>query len=175
MGREIRKVIPNWEHPKKDYPNYQTQRMEPGYRPLYDCSYREASEEWRKGFAEWEGGERQAQFADDGKDYEFWDWESMPPNKEYYRPDWKPEEMTWVQIYETVSEGTPVTPPFATRAELVDYLVANGDFWDQKRGDGGWSRENAEAFVSEGYAPSLVVTRTADSVEIKMPRDGQFA
>jgi hypothetical protein len=79
---------------------------------------------------------------------------------------------TWFQVYETVSEGTPVTPPFATKEELVDYLVANGDFWDQHRGDGGWSRENAEAFVGAGFAMSLVVNTATGT--IKAPRDGQF-
>jgi len=173
MGREIRRVIPNWEHPKKEYPNHRTRRMEEGYQPLYDESYREAAAEWRKGFAGWEGGERAAHFAEKGEDYEFWDWDGMPPDKDYYRPEWKPEEMTWFQVYETVSEGTPVTPPFATKEELVDYLVANGDFWDQRRGDGGWSRDNAESFVGLGYAPSLVVNTVTG--EIKSPRDGQLA
>lgn len=56
----------------------------------------------------------------------------MPPEREYYR-SWKDEDATWFQVWETVSEGTPVTPPFATKEELIDYLVANGDFWDQKR------------------------------------------
>jgi hypothetical protein len=108
-------------------------REEESYQPLYDRPYRQAAEEWRKGFAEWEAGERQQYFQESGQDYEYWDYNGMPPDKEYYRPDWKPEDMTWIQVYETVSEGTPVTPPFATREELVDYLVNNGDFWDQSR------------------------------------------
>jgi hypothetical protein len=78
-----------------------------------------------------------------------------------------PQEMTWYQVYETVSEGTPVTPPFETQSELVEYLVANGDFWDQRcRKEGSsimecapWSRKQAEAFVyGPGWAPSLIST-----------------
>ena len=74
--------------------------------------------------------------------------------------------MTWWQVYETVSEGTPVTPPFETQEELVEYLVANGDFWDQsRRAKGGssmpcgpWPREQAKKFVlGRGWAPSLIV------------------
>lgn len=80
--------------------------------------------------------------------------------------DFKGKEPTWWQVYETVSEGTPVTPPFETREEIVEYLVKNGDFWDQKRREEGrssmpcapWSRENAVAFVMEsGWAPSLIL------------------
>lgn len=174
MGREIRMVIPNWEHPKRTKFNPFKTREEESYQPLHDKSYQQAAAEWRKEFAEWESGERQAYLAENGEDYEYWDYNGMPPDKEYYRPDWKPEEMTWFQIYETVSEGTPVTPPFATKQELVDYLVANGDFWDQQRGDGGWSRENAERFVDVGFAMSMTVTHSAQGVEIKAPRDGQF-
>lgn len=147
MGREIRRVVPNWEHPKRTKFNPFKMREEESYQPLYDRSYREAAQTWREEFAAWESGERQAYFAEKGVDYEFWDYDGMPPDKEYYRPDWKPEEMTWFQVYETVSEGTPVTPPFATKEELIDYLAANGDFWDQDRGDGAWKRENAEDFI----------------------------
>lgn len=174
MGREIRKVIPNWEHPQKEYPDYRSGTMRLDYQPLYDRSYSEAAAEWRKEFAEWESGERAAHFAESGEDYEYWDWNGNPPDKDYYRPEWKPEDMTWFQVYETVSEGTPVTPAFATKAELVDYLVEHGDYWDQRRGDCGWSRQNAESFVGCGYAMSMTVRTSPEGVEIKMPRDGQF-
>lgn len=71
--------------------------------------------------------------------------------------DWKDTEPPtgdgW-QVWETVSEGSPITPVFATREDLIDYLVENGDLWDQKRHEGGWSRENAERFVRTAWAPS---------------------
>ena len=51
----------------------------------------------------------------------------------------------------------PVTPPFATIDELVDYLATRGDFWDQERGDGPWDRKSAEV-VKAGWAPTLIVT-----------------
>jgi hypothetical protein len=68
------------------------------------------------------------------------------------------KEATWFQAWETVTEGTPVTPPFATTDELVDYLATRGDFWDQERGDGPWDRKSAEEFVKAGWAPTLIVT-----------------
>ncbi len=48
MGREIRRVPPNWNHPKKDYPNHTMGRMERDYRPLYDKPYSKAIDEWVK-------------------------------------------------------------------------------------------------------------------------------
>jgi hypothetical protein len=60
------------------------------------------------------------------------------------------------QLWETVSEGSPISPVFATAEQLVDYLVELGDVWGQKRGEK-WSRESAEAFVRAGWAPSLMV------------------
>jgi hypothetical protein len=71
------------------------------------------------------------------------------------------EDATWYQLWETVSEGTPVTPPFATKEELVQYLVEHGDFHDQYRRQEGvkgfkctpWSRDEAESLVFGGGWP----------------------
>ncbi len=74
----------------------------------------------------------------------------------------------WWQVWETVSEGSPVTPAFATAAGLVDHLVAVGDAWDQGRGRPGWERAAAESFVRVGFAPAL----TMIGGESFAPRDG---
>ncbi len=141
-------VPPNWEHPKDESGRD---------KPMYDERFEDAAAKWKKDFAAWEAGERPNYFSEleDGK-LEYWEWEVGPPDREYYRP-WKDEEATWFQVWQTVSEGSPVTPPFATKPELVEYLVAHGDFWDQKRGDGPWSRKSAESFVlGVGWAPTLM-------------------
>lgn len=169
MGREIRMVPANWEHPKQE-------RWPDRFQPMYNRTFEEAAAEWKKEFSDWERGERPDYCSDDSKGLEYWEWNSSPPDRAYYRP-WKAEEATWFQVWETVSEGTPVTPPFATKEELVDYLVANGDFWDQKRwrdGDRfmqpkkpGYARAAAEAFVDgDGWVPSMVAIQKADGVEI---------
>lgn len=175
MGREIRKVIPNWEHPMKDYPNHRTGTMKKGYQPMFDQSFKEAIKTWISDFEAWERGERPSYCSEENKNIEFWEWEDGPPQFEYYRPEWRPEEMTWFQVYETVSEGTPVTPPFSTKEELVEYLVANGDFWDQKRRAEGnafmrctpWTRQEAEAFVGAGHSMTMVSVggKVMDGVE----------
>jgi len=81
-------------------------------------------------------------------------WGPPPDDPEYYSP-FTAEEATWFQLFETVSEGTPVSPPFATEEELAEYLAKNGDFWDQHRGECGWGIERATAFVKTGWAPSM--------------------
>lgn len=61
---------------------------------------------------------------------------------------WKPEgppEGPGYQIWETVSEGSPITKVFATKGEIVKHLVANG-----------YSTEAAESFSDVGWAPSMV-------------------
>jgi len=82
-----------------------------------------------------------------------------PATKEAYEA-WKetpvPTGEGW-QVWQTVSEGAPVSPVFATAEELIDYLVEGGDEWDRKRGEGGCSREAAESFVKgSGWVPSMV-------------------
>lgn len=173
MGREIRKVPANWEHPMcKD--SIGRDRLQ----PMYDQRFEERFAEWLADFDRVRAGNLE--------DYEkscytsalpLAKWlleDGVPPDPVYYRP-WRDEEATWFQVWETVSEGTPVTPPFATKEELVDYLVEHGDFWQQKRwNDGdrfmqpeapGYSREAAEKFVmGNGWAPSFVVVRDEHGV-----------
>jgi hypothetical protein len=179
MGREVRMVPANWEHPARD-PSCDPYRHG-GYQPMHDQTFAEAAAEWKASFAKWEAGERPSYYTDDGSGTEFWEYEGEPPNRFYYRP-WADDEAVWFQVWETVTEGTPVSPPFATEGELIDYLAANGDFWDQKRclepssvalwnmefGKSGWGREAAERFVKGKWAPSMVVQ---DGVVT----DGKFA
>ena len=165
MGREIRMVPPNWEHPKIERPDYRTRRMVEAYQPLYDRPFGPAMEEWYSEWKKWEAGQRPDYCDEESKGLEYWEWSGSPPDPKFYRPDWTAEQMTWYQLFETVSEGTPVSPPFCTKQELADYLAANGDFWDQARAregrNGGqeapWGREAANRFVfGAGWAPSAM-------------------
>jgi hypothetical protein len=116
---------------------------------MFDEEFDGALQEWVDDYALWK-----AEKHPDQQNCPFWEWAGRPPDPNYYRSAFL-EEPTWYQVYETVSEGTPVSPPFAIKDELIDYLVKNGDFWDQRRGHGAWSRENAAHFVeNEGYRPS---------------------
>lgn len=173
MGREIRRVPPNWKHPTRQVPDHRSGRMREDFQPMRDSDYDAAMKDWLDELQAWLNGgmaaciaEHPDQKYDAAAPYSaFADWHGEPPDRDYYRPRWT-EEPTWYQVYETVSEGTPVTPPFATKEELIDYLCANGDFWDQRQrrdGVGGmncqpWSREVATNFVNAGWAPSFAVS-----------------
>jgi hypothetical protein len=60
------------------------------------------------------------------------------------------------QLWETVSEGSPITPVYSTAEGLIDHMCS-GPMVDLPW-DTGWSRKVAEAFVrGDGWAPSMVV------------------
>jgi hypothetical protein len=153
MGREIRMVPPHWDHPI----------MADGqYQPMLDETYESASAKWIAEFLDWHVKKAYPDYASpEDRAMPYWDWENMPPDKAYYRT-YSDAEATWFQVFETVTEGTPVTPPFATKEELIEYLAKNGDFWDQERArtgrlqTAGWGRESAEKFVDEGFAFTLM-------------------
>jgi hypothetical protein len=64
-----------------------------------------------------------------------------------------PEGEGW-QLWETVSEGSPVSPVFATPEELATWMSD-----DQARDAHSWvPYPTALAFIREGWAPSLVMT-----------------
>ena len=196
MGREVRRVPPNWAHPTRDCPHEpwrggcSTARRNGGrcYQPLHDQDVEAAWARWQNEFAAWLSGEHDRVIAEYGEaDYPkaepyraFCAWHGGPPDPAYYRPKWPDGMATWFQVYQTVSEGSPVTPAFATKEELVEYLATNGDFWDQdgrREGDtsvpcGPWDRKAAEAFVGVGWAPSMIVKTGPEGAEIRAPRDG---
>ena len=159
MGREIRRVPPNWIHPMNEHGNEQ---------PMFDVTIENAMADWLANFDRIRSGDL------DDIERECYpngliDWlhdEGVIPDPKYYRP-WKGEEATWFQLWENVTEGTPVTPPFPTLDKLSSYLAKNGTFWD----DSGWGQEAAEAFCREGSAPSMVIVRTAESSTIIMSKD----
>lgn len=168
MGREIRRVPANWEHPKMV--RLGTSGYENAFKPQHKCSFDDDAADWIKEFIKWSAGDFPSHAEDDDKKLPFWEWAGSHPDRDDY-VDYKDEEPTWWQAYETVSEGTPVSPPFETKEELIQYLADNGDFWDQKRckepkwaslwggipGVSAWGIEKATAFVNAAWAPSMVM------------------
>ena len=146
MGREVRRVPADWEHPKDYQGNLQ---------PMFDEPFNSAMQGWIESSKQWLRGEYLGQ--SDGKDgnptYEaFAEWHGAPPDPAYYRPDWQTAP-THYQWYENVSEGTPLSPPFANKAQLVDFIVENGD-----PVHGPITRGQAEKFVEDKWAPSMIIT-----------------
>ena len=160
MGREIRRVPLDWEHPRYNRDDAPHPSQVGAYIPLFDADYQSECDKWYQNAKNWKPTEWAKYYHEDA---------GNPPREENYRPRWPEDAVMGYCVYETVSEGTPVTPVFATPEELIDYLVIHGDFWDQHRGDGGWLREAAESFVKRGFAMSLIV----ENGQVKAPRDGQ--
>ena len=183
MGREIRRVPPNWEHPRRECEHSPwaggcdeaKSHGDMCFQPQFDERIDDALATWladldRVRAGKWQKIERECYPAERGRPcvrLAAWLNEHSPPDPAYYRA-YSNADATWWQVYETVSEGTPASPPFATQAELIDYLATNGDFWDQRRGDGAWSRESADRFVlGDGWRPSMIV----QSGTVKLARD----
>lgn len=149
MGREIRRVALDWEHPRDEKGDY---------RPIYDENYETAIQEWINGCASFQerlpdliarGCLPEAMRANPWKAYA--EWEGSPPDPESYRMKWTAEPTAY-QLYETVTEGTPLSPVCATREAMIDWLI-------QRHPEAHWpglSRGAAERFVTAGSAPSLV-------------------
>ena len=146
MGREIRRVPPNWEHPEC------TGFMKTGPQPMRDTEYAPHIEKWMDGYFLWKIGEHQHQKENPDHKGEYWDLVGCPPNPLYFRPKFK-EEPTWYQVYENVTEGTPCTPPFETKEELVNYLVEHGETFGMGQK---WDRKAAEQFVDDGWVPTAI-------------------
>jgi hypothetical protein len=172
MGREVRMVPPNWEHPQEEKYDYLTRQYQNQYMPMYDDDAETAFARWMEKYQEWLNGEHDRVIAKYGETSypkaepyrSFCEWHGNPPNPKYYHPKWAEGEATWIQAYATVSEGTPVSPPFATPEELATYLSTYGDFWYQKdmelKRDTFRTKptyEQAMAFVLGGWAPSAAM------------------
>jgi hypothetical protein len=137
MGREIRRVPRDWEHPKKWTGHYQ---------PMHDKSYAEAARSWIDGFLKWKQ-EREATGGDIHDAPYFWDHEGASPDSEFYLPEWTtPEDEMAYQIYENVSEGTPVSPRFDTLDEMRAWLLHEG-----------YSEFAANKFIERGFAFSAMM------------------
>lgn len=144
MGRDLRRVPLNWQHPRDEAGRY---------LPMYDQDYESAAREWRDEFLVWEAGKnREPQRLPEpgatpgNRPYYYWEIWGAPPDEENYRPAWTSEEATAYQVYESVSEGTPVSPVFATEEDLRGWLRTQG-----------YPDVGIDRFIEWGHAPSMAV------------------
>lgn len=149
MGREIRMVPKAWEHPKNESGRY---------KGLFDSSYIDELKEYNAEKAYFDAG-----FDDDGvsklpaaaKELSFDDWRGGMCDPDMYMPSWPDKEKTHLMMYETTSEGTPISPAFETPEGLAQWLFDN----------------NASSFASRtatydqwlgvckgGWAPSAIIS-----------------
>ena len=123
MGREVRRVPADWQHPKDKNGNFE---------PLLD-GYADRVAEWDREAAEWAAGKFPDYADEESKKLPFAEWDGPRPVKSDYMPDWPVEQKTHIMMYEDTSEGTPISPAFATAEELApvqaeaDALKAGSD------------------------------------------------
>ena len=149
MGREVRMVPENWEHPKDGE----------RYMPLLSGSFEKRLQEWETGNAkwaeglrdDWEGGWKELDEEEKAMSYE--DWAGPKPAREDYMPTFADGEATHLMMYENTSEGTPISPAFATPEELAKWLA------DNEASASGGQTATYEAWLAickSGYAPSAM-------------------
>lgn len=143
MGREVRRVPADWQHPRYTKEDAERSALIGRLKPLYPGErYTQRVKEWDEAVAS-----RGLQGAIE--------WCGNPPNRDDFMPDWPEAERTHLMMYEDTSEGTPISPAFATPEELARWLADNGA---SAFGNSGASYEQWLATCRGAWAPSMVLT-----------------
>lgn len=130
MSREVRRVPKDWKHPT---------RSDGSPIPLYDgAGLKRRQAEWDEEAARWVKGERRAwSHLGDSSGAQwvahdrsptvegFVDWNGGRPEDAEHMPEWPESERTHLQMYESVTEGTPISPVMATAEELARWCADN--------------------------------------------------
>lgn len=153
MGREVRMVPPDWKHPLDPKTGH--------FQPKHKTPYKVAMADWEKQRDMWLKGykfdfvsetwEPHQQDSDLDTFIDEWGGE---PEPEYYMPEFAKGTATHLQMYETCSEGTPLSPIFATPEELARWLADNNA---SAFGSQGATYEQWLGMIQKGWAPSGVM------------------
>lgn len=146
MGREVRMVPPDWQHPCDEQGKYIA---------LLGGSFAEAAKGWDEECAKWNRGEYPSYASEENKKLTYAEWNGERPRAEDYMPDFALGSETHFMMYENTSEGTPISPAFATPEELARWLADTGAsaFADQTASYESWLR-----VAKGGFACSAVIT-----------------
>lgn len=156
MGREVRRVPADWQHPKNERGDYV---------PLFDGKdYERRVREWDEGAAKWAEGLRDDwnggwQPIGDVKSKTYAEWSGDRPDAADYMPRWSDAERTHLMMYEDTSEGTPISPAFSTPEELARWLADNGA---SAFGNSTADYEHWLRVARGGFAVGLVLTQHGD-------------
>jgi hypothetical protein len=135
-----------WAHPKRPYRRLQGFVEE--YQPMYDETWAEGVARMRQEMAEHPEWYKTAE-------------ERELPDALYYRPAWPEGEVLGFQLYETVSEGTPISLVFATAEELAEWVVAPPE-GSNRLGIGGrhlpLTLDEARRFIERGSAVTMMMS-----------------
>ena len=117
MGREVRMIPADWQHPKDDHGRY---------IPLLDGSYAERAAEYAEEKAKWERGDFPDYASAESRTTAYEEWSGGAPVEADYMPVFAEGTATHLCMYEDTSEGTPISPAFATAEELARWLTDTG-------------------------------------------------
>jgi hypothetical protein len=122
MEFEIRRVPKNWQHPK---------RWDGRLKPQHDEDFDTACERWKAGFLAWERRDAAYFHFQDtwmfDRGGEYWEYVGNPPDRDFFHPYWPDAERTHFQMYEILSEGTPISPVMGSPEALARWLAENPD------------------------------------------------
>lgn len=150
MGREVRRVPVGWRHPVDEQGSEIP--VHDGYNKRLSV-WEEENQKWTEGLrSDWKGGWRPIE--EEHRGMTFAEWDGERPKKEDYMPDWPFEERTHYQMYETCTEGTPISPMMDSPEALARWLADNGA---SAFGDQAASYEQWLGMIDEGSAPSMAI------------------
>lgn len=150
MGREVRRVPANYQHPKDEYGHYK------GLCDNFNkdtARWDKEAEMWNKGFR-WNYDKEYFVPNAIGLTESYEEYAGDRPKQEEYMPDWPEVERTHFMMFETCTEGSPISPAFNTPEELARWLA------DNKASVFGSETATYEQwfFVCKGgYAPSAII------------------
>lgn len=118
MGREVRRVHKDWKHPTDEHGNFV---------PLYGPEDGDALQrEWDGEKKLWDLGAHEAIEEDpDRARMSYEEWHGPRPAWSDYMRNWHESLRTHLQMYETTTEGTPISPVMATPEDLARWLTDN--------------------------------------------------
>jgi|SRR5688572_23881289 len=149
MGREVRRVPANWEHPRD---GVHLIPLHDGYKTRI-AEWDLENTKWKEGLrSDWKGGWQP--IGDHYRGMNYAGYAGRRPRKKDYMPDWPTEERTHYQMYETCTEGTPISPVMESPEQLARWLADNGAsaFGGQTA-----SYEQWLGMIGEGSAPSAAL------------------
>lgn len=152
MGREVRMVPPGWNHPTQYVQGLRGRELR--YVPLFEGSYKDAAEEYAEAKAKWNRGEFPDYADEESRKMKYEEWAGQAPDQKDYMPEFAEGTATLLMMYENTSEGTPISPAFATPEELARWLADTGA---SAFGDMTATYEKWLQTCRGSWAPSMVI------------------
>jgi hypothetical protein len=139
-------VPKDWKHPTQD---------DGRYIPLFDSHFETHAADWDEECAEWESGIYPDYADEESRKLSYSEWAGERPDSNDYMPSFPEGSATYYMMYETTSEGTPISPPFETPEQLASWLYKTGAsaFADQTASYESWLR-----VAKGGFACSAVIS-----------------